>query len=85
MASSVGERGQITIEKAIREQLGVYAGDLAVQRVEDGKVIIEFVPAPHQRSLAGILRDKITRRPDNEDWETIREMAENTPDPDRMP
>lgn len=85
MASSVGERGQITIEKAIREQLGVYAGDLAVQRVEDGKVIIEFVPAPHQRSLAGILRDKITRWPDNEDWETIREMAENTPDPDRMP
>jgi AbrB family looped-hinge helix DNA binding protein len=85
MASTVGERGQVTIEKAIREELGVYAGDQAVQRVENGRVVIEFVPAPHRRSLAGALRDKVRRVPDDESWEAIREFAEITPDPDRTP
>lgn len=83
MTSTVGERGQVTIEKAIREKLGVYAGDQAVQRIENGKVVIEFVPAPHRRSLAGALRDKVRRVPDDETWEAIREKAEMTPDPDR--
>lgn len=83
MTSTVGERGQVTIEKAIREELGIYAGDQAVQRVEGGRVIIEFVPAPHHRSLAGILRDKVRRVPDDEDWDAIRDFAERAPDPDR--
>jgi AbrB family looped-hinge helix DNA binding protein len=83
MMSRVGERGQITIEKAIREELGVYAGDQAVQRVEDGRVVIEFVPAPHRRSLAGVLRDKVSRRPADETWESLRDAARSTPDPDR--
>jgi AbrB family looped-hinge helix DNA binding protein len=83
MASTVGERGQVTIEKAIREELGVYAGDLAVQRVEDGRVVIEFVPAPHQRSLAGVLGDKVTHWPTDQDWRALQDAAEATPDPDR--
>ncbi|HWH23938.1 MAG TPA: AbrB family transcriptional regulator [Candidatus Limnocylindria bacterium] len=73
----------MTIEKAIREELGVYAGDQALQRVEDGRVVIEFVPAPHRRSLAGALRDKVTRRPSDEAWAALREAAGSTPDPDR--
>jgi AbrB family looped-hinge helix DNA binding protein len=85
MASTVGERGQITIEKAIREELGVYAGDQAVQRVENGRVVIEFVPAPHRRSLAGVLRGKVRPISDDETWEAIRDLAEVTPDPDRAP
>ena len=40
MSSRVGERGQITIDKRIREELGVYAGDRALQRVDDGRVVI---------------------------------------------
>lgn len=83
MASTVGERGQVTIEKAIREELGVYGGDIAVQRLEGRRVVIEFVPAPHRRSLAGALHDKITRRPADETWSAIRDAAEATPDPDR--
>lgn len=83
MASTVGERGQVTIEKAIREELGVYAGDLAVQRVEDGRVVIEFLPGPHRRSLAGILRDKVRPVGDDTDWSVVREYADRTPDPDR--
>ena len=31
MPSRVGERGQITVEKAIREELAVYAGDQAIR------------------------------------------------------
>jgi AbrB family looped-hinge helix DNA binding protein len=83
--TTVGERGQVTIEKAIREELGVYAGDVAVQRVEGRRVIIEFVPAPHRRSLAGSLRDKVRPISDDESWAAVHELAESTPDPDRGP
>ncbi len=83
MPSKVGERGQITIEKAIREELGVYAGDQAVQWVEDGHLVVTFVPAPHRRSLFGILADKLTKHPENEeDWSALIEEARDTPDPD---
>jgi len=85
MTSRVGERGQVTIEKAIREELGVYAGDQAIQRIEDGRVILEFVPAPHSRSLAGSLRDKVKRWPKDESWAAVRDAAAESPDPDRSP
>jgi AbrB family looped-hinge helix DNA binding protein len=81
MTSRVGERGQITIEKAIREQLAIYAGDEAVQRVEDGRIVIEIVPGRHRRSLAGSLRDHVGRLPPDETWEALREAAWVTPDP----
>ena len=83
MSSRVGERGQITIERAIREQLGIYAGDEAVQRVEDGRLIIEIVPGRHGRSLAGVLRDRVTRTPADESWPSLAAAADDTPDPDR--
>jgi AbrB family looped-hinge helix DNA binding protein len=84
LASRVGERGQVTIQKAIRDELGVYAGDEAIQRVEDGRVVLEFVPGPHRRSLSASLRDKITRHPADEDWSALRDAARATPDPDRQ-
>ena len=83
MSSRVGERGQVTLEKAIREQLGIYAGDEAFQRVEDGKIVIEVVPGRHRRSLAGSLAGKARRTPADESWETLRRSAWETPDPDR--
>lgn len=57
LGTSVGERGQITIERQIRDKLGIRPKDLAIQRVEDGKLVVEFVRPyePHTRSLAGIL------------------------------
>ena len=57
LGTSVGERGQITIEREIREQLGIKPKDLAIQRVQDGQLVVEFVrpPEAHMRSLAGIL------------------------------
>lgn len=83
MSSTVGERGQITIEKAIREELAIYAGDEAVQRVQDGRIVIEIVPARHQRSLAGALKDHVTTVPPDEAWDAIRQAADAAPDPDR--
>lgn len=85
MASRVGERGQITVEKAIREELAVYAGDQAVQWIEDRRLVVEFVPAAHDRSLAGSLAGEVTRRPaDEEDWGAVIEGARGMADPDRM-
>jgi AbrB family looped-hinge helix DNA binding protein len=84
VASRVGERGQITIEKGIREELGIYAGDEAVQRVEDGRIVIEILSGRHRRSLAGSLKEKVGRRPDDESWETLRRAAWETADADRI-
>ena len=83
MTSRVGERGQITIEKAIREELAIYAGDETVQRVEAGRIVIEVIPGRHRRSMAGALADKIGRTPPDESWEALRDAAWETPDPDR--
>jgi AbrB family looped-hinge helix DNA binding protein len=85
MSSRVGDRGQITIEKAIREELGIYAGDEAVQRVEDGRIVIEMVPGRHSRSLAGAAAPHVRRRPADESWNALRDAAWATPDPDRAP
>jgi AbrB family looped-hinge helix DNA binding protein len=80
--STVGERGQITIDKAIREELGICAGDEAVQRVEDGRIVIEVVPGRHRRSLFGSLAE-VADRPGDEAWESISSAASESPDPDR--
>ena len=85
MLSRVGERGQITIAKAIREELGIYAGDETVQRVEDGRIVIEVIPGRHTRSLAGMLRDRVRITPADESWEALRDAAWSAPDPDRTP
>jgi len=54
--------------------------------VDDGHLIVTFVPAPHRRSLFGILANDITTRPENEeDWESVIEAARSTPDPDWDP
>jgi AbrB family looped-hinge helix DNA binding protein len=85
VTSKVGERGQITIEKSIREELEIYAGDEVVQRVEDGRLVIDVIPGRHRRSLAGSLRAKVQRTPPDETWDVLREAARRTPDPDRSP
>jgi AbrB family looped-hinge helix DNA binding protein len=84
MTSRVGERGQITIEKTIRDELAIYAGDETVQRVEDGRIVIEVIPGRHRRSVAGSLREKVRRMPVEESWDALRDAAWQTPDPDRV-
>ena len=62
MSTVVGQKGQVTIEQPIREALGIGAGWRAVQRVENGEVVMRFLPPKHRRSLAGILSDATTVR-----------------------
>jgi bifunctional DNA-binding transcriptional regulator/antitoxin component of YhaV-PrlF toxin-antitoxin module len=51
----VGQKGQVVIEKQIREKLGAEPGWLTIQRLVDDHVEIYFVPPEHNRSLLGIL------------------------------
>ncbi len=55
MSNRVGSEGQVVIDKAIREQLGIEEGYVAVQTVVDEHVEIRFYPPKHNRSLRGIL------------------------------
>ena len=71
MPNVVGERFQITIDKKARNELGIKPGDLAIERVEDGRLVVEFAPKPHRESLYGIFHqpgmEPIT------DWQTYRD------------
>jgi bifunctional DNA-binding transcriptional regulator/antitoxin component of YhaV-PrlF toxin-antitoxin module len=76
MSTLVGTKGQVTIEKGIRDALGVQPGWRALQRLDGDRVVIEFLPPKHRRSLAGILTDKTTVRiPSTEDLEEAIERA----------
>ncbi len=56
MPGTVSSRGQITIDLDARRELGIEPGMVAHQRVVDGRLEVVFLPAPHTRSLAGVLR-----------------------------
>ena len=57
MASIVGANGEVVIEQAIREALGIKSGWRAIQRRVGDQVVITFRPPKHRRSLLGILSD----------------------------
>jgi bifunctional DNA-binding transcriptional regulator/antitoxin component of YhaV-PrlF toxin-antitoxin module len=57
MSTTVGTKGQVTIERDIREALGVQPGWRAIQRRVGNQVVISFRPPKHRRSLLGILGD----------------------------
>lgn len=73
MSNVVGERYQITIDKKVREQLGIQPGDRAIERVEDGRLIVTFVPRPHRDSLLGALRPPGGKP--IADWQELKERA----------
>ncbi len=75
MASKVGRKGQVVIEKEIRERLGVEPGSLAIQKVVGDHVEIYFVPPVHRTSLLGVLAASTRRRVPVEEWDRAREQA----------
>ena len=76
MSSIVGTKGQITLEKEIRDTLGVQPGWRAIQRLEGDRVVMEFLPPKHRRSLAGILEHATSVRiPAGEEFEAAVEQA----------
>ncbi len=77
MSTKVGPKGQVVIEKEIRDELGIGPGWIALQRVVDGRVEITFIPPEHNRSLKGILAPYIkgSIAPTPEAWAEAREQA----------
>ena len=76
MSTIVGTKGQITIEKEIRDTLGVQPGWRTIQRLEGERVVLEFLPPKHRRSLVGILEHATNIRiPAGEAFEAAVEQA----------
>ena len=82
MSAKVGTKGQVVIEKAIRDQLGIESGWRAYQILEDGCVKIYFRPPLHNRSLKGALRKYVVpetlERFQGMSWGEVREEAWTT-------
>ena len=76
MTNVVGERYQITIDKRVREQLGIKPGDQAIEWIEDGRLVVGFLPKPHNESMLGILK-KLSSQPIEPitDWEALKDRA----------
>ena len=76
----VGPKGQVVIEKEIRDQLGVQPGSVAIQKLVGDHVEIRFAPPPpkvvlHNRSLFGILKPPPGVTVSAEDWPAARDRA----------
>ena len=76
MANVVGSKGQVVIPKAVRDQLGVGAGWLAIPRVVDDHLEIRFIPPAPEESLMGSLKEYVkTSIPPGPEWDNAREKA----------
>ena len=75
MATKVGPKGQVVIDKEIRDRLGVKPGWLALQRVVDDHVEVYFVPPEHNESLKGSLSRYVKRPVGDEELRRAREEA----------
>lgn len=75
MANLVGEKGQVVIEKQLRDALGVQPGSVAVQTLVDDHVEIRFFPPEHNRSLRGVLKKHVKRSVSAEEFEETRGKA----------
>lgn len=64
----IGPKGQMVIEKELREKLGIGPGWYAVQELSGDRLVVRFEPPLHDRSLAGVLRQyaKETELPDDQ-------------------
>jgi AbrB family looped-hinge helix DNA binding protein len=74
MASRVGPKGQVVIEKAIRDRLGVRPGSVALQTLAGDRVEIRFLPPEHTESLYGILSQDV-RAQRQWEWSKVKERA----------
>ena len=76
MTAIVGPDGEIILAREILNALGVQPGWRALQRLEGDRLIVEFRPPKHNRSLAGILAGKAKRTfPTEEELDAAIEEA----------
>ena len=77
MSTKVGTKGQVVIEKSIRDRLGIEPGYVAVQHAVEDRVEIHFFPPDHERSLRGTLAGETKAKvsPDGAAWEEALDEA----------
>lgn len=75
MASIVGTKGQIVIEKSIREALGLRSGYIAVQKLVENHVEVHFYPPEHREPLRGILSGTAQRTVPPKRWSEAQAEA----------
>ena len=76
MPNVVGERFQITIDKQVRERLGIKPGDQAVEWVEDGRMVVGFLPPPSNESMLGIVKRMTGKTIEPiTDWDELKDAA----------
>ena len=67
IAAKMTSKGQITVPKAVRDALGIEAGDAVVFRVEGNRAVL--ARTPDFLSLAGTVKVPAGRR--NAKWDTV--------------
>jgi len=51
VTSKVGKKGAVYIPKRIMEQLGIREGDRVLMKIENNKLVMEFIPDPLSLAL----------------------------------
>lgn len=67
----VGERGQVTIPKELRDRFGIEGGDEVLVSEQDGKIVLE-TPADREKMIEGY------RQRREQDEAIAEEMAETS-------
>ena len=71
----VGEQGEVVIDGKLREELGIGPGWMGFQFVDNGRLIIYFLPPDDGRPLAESPSEYVKRGeiPADADWGKIRD------------
>jgi AbrB family looped-hinge helix DNA binding protein len=75
MVRKVGSKGQVVIEKALRDRLGIGPGWMVFQTVVGDRLELRFFPPEHNRSLRGILAPYTNVSIPPEEWHEAKEKA----------
>lgn len=75
MGHRVGAKGQVVIEKEIRDQLGIGPGWETIQRVVGGRVELSFLPPASTESRRGSLARYSSVKLSDEELREARERA----------
>lgn len=75
MPTLVGLKGQVVIEKEIRDKLGIGPGAIAIQTLVGDRVEIQFIPPMHTESLFGVLAPHVRREASTQSWAEVKRRA----------